>query len=203
MDLAAIEAGGPFEMTLAGKNTLTLKNVMIGEVWLCSGQSNMVWNLAQVKDAADHIAKADYPNIRLFTVPRSRKTEPTTALKGAWAPCTPETAKGFSAVGYFFGREIHTNRGVAVGLIASAWGGTPVEAWTSMPVVQAEPASKRVLERWEKRLTEYPEAIKKYREKLAEWKVAAAKAKEANERAPRPPRAPPERRRVHLSRQPL
>ncbi len=132
------EAGGPFKLNIKGADTtITFKNVLIGEVWLCSGQSNMEMPLAgwppndTIKNSAEEIKNACYPEIRFFTVSRSISAKPKEDCKGSWVECTPETAKKFSATAYFFGREIHEKLGIPVGLIHSSWSGTPAESWTN------------------------------------------------------------------------
>ncbi len=136
VELAAMEAGGPFVMTLSGKNTLTLDDILIGEVWICSGQSNMQWTVSSSNDAEQEIAAADYPNIRLFSVERKIQLVPTDDLaKGEWQACSPTTLPDFSAVAYFFGRDLQDNLQVPIGLIHTSWGGTNIETWTSGPTI--------------------------------------------------------------------
>jgi sialate O-acetylesterase len=132
------EAGGSYELTIKGKNSeITFKNVLIGEVWLCSGQSNMEMPLMgwppldTIKDSEEEIKNACHPEIRFFTVSRAVSAKPKEDCKGTWAECSPETAKNFSATAYFFGREIHEKLGIPVGLINSSWAGSPAESWTS------------------------------------------------------------------------
>lgn len=124
-------AGGPHTITVQGKNTLTLNNVLTGDVWVCSGQSNMEWTLDQTDDAQAAIAGATQPNIRIFTVANRFALAPESDVRGGWAVCTPDTAAAFSAVGYHFGREISAAEGVPIGLISADWGGTVCEAWMS------------------------------------------------------------------------
>lgn len=132
LTLKPMSAGGPFEMTIQGTNKLVLSNILIGDVWICSGQSNMAWSVKNSKNANAEIKNADYPNIRLFTVPNQMSTTPITTIPYAkWQVCSPETIKEFSAVGYFFGRDIHLDENVPIGLINTTWGGTCVETWTS------------------------------------------------------------------------
>lgn len=130
--LKPMAAGGPFEMTIQGSNTLTLNDILIGDVWICSGQSNMAWSVKNSKNADTEIKNANYPNLRLFTVPNQMSTTPITTIPYAkWQTSSPETIKEFSAVGYFFGRNIHLEENVPIGLINTTWGGTCVETWTS------------------------------------------------------------------------
>ena len=132
LTLKPMSAGGPFEMTVQGNNKLVLSNILIGDVWICSGQSNMAWSVKNSKNAAIEIKNADYTNIRLFSVPNQISSTPITTIPYAkWLVCSPETIKEFSAVGYFFGRNIHLEENVPVGLINTTWGGTCVETWTS------------------------------------------------------------------------
>jgi sialate O-acetylesterase len=123
-------AGGPFNISLKGSNEIVLKNVLIGEVWLCSGQSNMEWSARNgVNNADEEIKNADHPGIRLFNVYHSSSDNPQEHFTGEWVECTPQTMQDFSAIGYFFGRKINTELGVPVGIINASWGGTPAEAW--------------------------------------------------------------------------
>lgn len=128
--LPPMKSGGPLKMTVSGKNRLVIEDILIGEVWLCSGQSNMEWILKNTDNAEDAIRAADVPEMRLLTVERRASPQPLPDVKGAWAACTPETAGGFSAVGYYFGRKIYGELKVPIGLINSSWGGTLIECWT-------------------------------------------------------------------------
>jgi len=133
-EFPAMEAGGPYVMEITGGDaSIVLEDILIGDVWLASGQSNMEWPLqAQVDNYEEEIAQADYPEIRLFSVERNTSYEPLQDLDtGQWQITSPETIGDFSAVAYFFGREVQQEIGVPIGLIKSAWGGTPAEAWTS------------------------------------------------------------------------
>lgn len=131
-------AGGPFQIELATKDTtITLKNILIGEVWVCSGQSNMAMKLSEAETANEEPAKADnYPQIRFFTVERTIGISPQDDVTGRWSVCAAETAKEFSAVGYFFGKHLHEKLSVPVGLVNTSWGGTPAEAWTSLKAIK-------------------------------------------------------------------
>jgi sialate O-acetylesterase len=144
-----LEAGGPFELSVTGPQEVKLSNVLIGDVWICSGQSNMEMGIGNGKDAKEEIANADHPQIRLFTVPRHIAYEPRTdflehADEGKWLVCSPTNITlgqwaGFSAVGYFFGRELNDKLKVPIGLIHTSWGGTIAEAWTSAEALDAMP----------------------------------------------------------------
>ncbi|MFQ6098543.1 MAG: sialate O-acetylesterase, partial [Armatimonadota bacterium] len=185
-----LSAGGPYELRIAGANTVTLKNVLVGEVWVCSGQSNMQWPLQASRNAKEEIAAANYPNIRLFTVGRVPAEEQQRDVQGEWVQCSPSTVPGFSAVAYFFGRDLHEALGVPIGLIHTSWGGTPAEAWTSRPALEAEPKLQPLLERWEKALTDLPKFQAEYDAKVAKWQEALQKAKAEGRPAPRRPRPP-------------
>ncbi len=144
--MPAQEYGGPYTLTVKGKNTLVFENVMVGEVWICSGQSNMQWQVSQSNNAEQEIASANYPNIRLFKVPMVIGQFPQEDIQdGEWVECTPETVSQFSAVGYFFGRGLLENLDVPIGLIQLAWGGTVAETWTSGKAISNDPDFKEQL----------------------------------------------------------
>ncbi|MBN2699178.1 MAG: 9-O-acetylesterase [Bacteroidales bacterium] len=134
-----MEAGGPFEMVIQGRNKIVLEDILIGDIWICSGQSNMEWQVANSNNAEQEIAYAGYPEIRLFDVPHNIQFAPVDDIPGGrWDACSPETVGNFSAVGYFFGRTIHRELGVPIGLIGSNWGGTNIETWMSREAVVAD-----------------------------------------------------------------
>ena len=140
--LTELKAGETFDIVLAGKNTITIKNVLVGQVWLCSGQSNMEFALAKCRDHDREMAAAKHDQIRLFHVQRRLGLEPLTDVEGSWQVCDPTTAGPFSAVGYFFGRALSEDLQVPVGLIESSWGGTPARAWTSLDGPEADALTK-------------------------------------------------------------
>lgn len=124
------KSGGPYTITINGHETIILQNVLIGEVWLSSGQSNMEWTPSMGLDKAEEeIKNAQYPNIRFFQVPKHQSKAPQDNTLGEWMECSPETMKNFSSVAYFFGRKLHRDLNVPIGLVNSSWGGTPVEVW--------------------------------------------------------------------------
>jgi sialate O-acetylesterase len=131
-----MKAGGPYTITISGPQQVILHNVLIGDVWICSGQSNMQFGVENLLNPSQVIAKADNPKLRLFTVGMNAAFEPQTNLGGSWLVCTPQNIQvgswgGFSAVAYFFGQALQKKLGVPIGLIHTSWGGTPAEAWTS------------------------------------------------------------------------
>ncbi len=185
LSLKPVKPGGPYEMTVSGQNTIVLKDVLVGELWIGSGQSNMVLSVARAKDPEQEIAAANYPRIRLFKVKLAVADTPAEDVEGSWQLCSPETVRDFSAVGYFFSREIQQKRHVPVGFIQSAWGGTPAEAWTSRRAMDSKPALKSVFDDWDKALAAYPDAKIKYDKQVEEWQAGGKK-----DPAPRPPLGP-------------
>lgn len=125
-------------MTVKGKNIITLKNILIGEVWLCSGQSNMAFTVSQANNSADEIAAANFPQIRNFNVAQRINTQPLSTMeKGEWQLCSPATVGSFSAVAYFFARNLYQNLNVPIGIIHASWGGTNAESWMSADALLA------------------------------------------------------------------
>ncbi|HJY28588.1 MAG TPA: sialate O-acetylesterase [Pyrinomonadaceae bacterium] len=163
------KAGGPFELTVKGDNVVTIKNVLVGEVWLCSGQSNMEWPLVNTTGGAETVAQANYPEIRLFTVTKNTSSTPLADVEGHWLITTPDDAAHFSAVGYFFGRELYQQLKVPIGLIHSSWGGTPAEAWTRHDALLSSPELKPILDKYESSLNALPQAKEAYARALAAW----------------------------------
>ncbi|HZW09539.1 MAG TPA: sialate O-acetylesterase [Phycisphaerales bacterium] len=170
-ELRTPNAGGPHTITIAGSTVLTLDNVLIGEVWLASGQSNMEWPLRLTDNAEREIAAADHPDIRLFIVENTVAASPQSDCRGRWVVCSPQTAADFGAVAYYFGRELHGALSTPVGLIASEWGGTPAESWTSAEPLAAFPRHAPGLELM-RLLREDPQAIEReHQAALADWKA--------------------------------
>ena len=188
--LHPMKPGAPADLTIAGENTLVVHDVLVGEVWVGSGQSNMEMSVERSKDAETEIASAQYPKIRLFQVKRVVADSPSDDVVGSWKLCDASSVKGFSAAGYFFSRELHQKLGVPIGFIHSSWGGTPAQSWTSAPALESEPALKFISSDWEKVLGNYPTAKERYDKALENHKQAAAKAKAENAKLPTPPRPP-------------
>lgn len=129
--LPAMKSGGEaMQLKVAGSNEVVCNDVLIGEVWIASGQSNMEWRVAQADNSAEEIEASDYPNIRFFQIPHVVSGTPNNDVKAAWQACTPGTVKSKTAVGYFFARKIHQELDVPVGIIDTNWGGTRIEPWT-------------------------------------------------------------------------
>lgn len=140
VSLAPMNYGGPHNMVIKGKNLRTIENILIGEVWVCSGQSNMAFNLSSANNAKAEIDGSNYPEIRLFTVKRRIAQTPQENLEeGEWWDCSPISTPGFSAVAYFFGRELYQKLKVPIGLINTSWGGTVAETWTSPETIANNP----------------------------------------------------------------
>jgi sialate O-acetylesterase len=188
--LDPLKAGGPFEMTVAGKNSLTVKNILVGEVWVCSGQSNMEMAVKGVVNADAEIAAAKFSQIRLYTVTRKPSDTPLKDLQAQWKECTPENIPGFSAVGYFFGRDIHKALNVPVGLIHTSWGGTAAELWTRRAVLENLPETKLAFENYQKAVDNFPKVEESFKKAEEAYKANAAKLKADGKTVPPAPRAP-------------
>ncbi|HEY8188658.1 MAG TPA: sialate O-acetylesterase [Pyrinomonadaceae bacterium] len=167
--LGPLKSGGPFVLTIVGSNTLTFKNVLVGDVWICSGQSNMEFPLVNATGGADAVAQANYPEIHLFTVRKATAANPLDNVEGHWVVTTPEEVGQFSAVGYFFGRELYQRLKIPIGLIHTSWGGTPAEAWTSHAALSSVAELKPILDKYKKSLEALPQRQQAYEHELAEW----------------------------------
>lgn len=181
--LQPLKEGPPRTMTLRGDNMVTLRDLLVGEVWICSGQSNMAWQFNRIDNAREEGPKADYPRIRMFTVPKKTSARPLSEASGRWVACSPATVGDFSAVGYFFARDLHKKLRVPVGMIHTSWGGTPAEAWTSLegfaghPELDAYAASaSRRLTGYEENLATHAEKEKAYQEKNRQWEATVGAA---------------------------
>ena len=184
------EYGGPHSLAIKGKNTVTLNDVLIGEVWVCAGQSNMAWTINRTNDADLEKAAAKFPNIRLISVPQVGTQEPQWNFNGKWQACSPETVDNFSAVGYLFGRQLHQTLGVPVGLINNAWGGSAAEAWVKREKIAANEKLSPIHDRWAKMEEGLEAAMAEFEKKTVEWKAAVATAKVEGKPEPKPPQSP-------------
>ena len=169
--LPSQKAGGPDTLTIEGKNKIELKNVLVGEVWVASGQSNMEWPMARSFEPEREIANSAHPNLRLFTVPKLRADAPVDDVKASWKECNADAVRNFSAVAYYFGRDLQKARGVPVGLIHTSWGGSPAEVWISKDVLESNPRYQSEI------LDPYPAAQKRFQEETVRWEKEAEELK--------------------------
>jgi len=203
--LPARKAGGPVTLTVSGSSTVTFEDVMIGEVWLCSGQSNMEMGIGMVNNAQEEIANANHPNIRLLMVDNRWTPLPQSDFKGTWKVCSPQTIaeggwNGFSSAAYFFGRELNEKLGVAVALIDADWGGTRIESWTPPEGFAAVPALKSEFEKIElgdPRTAVHRERLAQTLDDFEKWDQSARKALATQEIVPPVPNYPDELRPPH------
>lgn len=191
VELAPLPVGGPYDLKVSGSSTIVLKDVLVGDVWLCSGQSNMAFGLSRAINHEQEVAQANHPQVRFFKVGSAATEQPMSTCEGTWQVCSPKTAPGCSAVAYFFGRELNRELQVPIGLITSAWGGTPAESWTSQPTLEASAEFRTLFAAWDKTVADSPKALERYRTvELAKWEKDAAAAKAAGKPAPKKPREP-------------
>ena len=159
--LAKLKSGGPFTMTITGKKgsaPIIVNDVLVGEVWVGSGQSNMVFNVSNkghrpygLLDEEKEIAAANYPQVRMFTVPDTKSLTPQMDVKGEWKVCSPETVSDFSAIGYLFARDLNQSLKVPVGVILAAYGASTAEAWVPREELVADPKLKPILDGFDTR----------------------------------------------------
>ncbi len=190
LKLEGLASGGPYDMTISGKNSITVRNVAVGEVWLCAGESNMEFKTMAARNGPEEMADGDLPMVRLFKVKRAFSEKPAADCEGTWVVCTPDAAKDFSAVGFFFARELNRRLREPVGMIESAWGPSRAEGWTPQATLEKDPALHGVVDRYAKTLSGYPAAMAAYQVALAEWQGKADAAKASGSPAPREPVAP-------------
>ena len=170
--------------------------MLVGEVWLCSGQSNMEMTVGGVTNKDAEIAAAKHPQIRMYFIDHIPAKEPQAQRNGRWVVCSPQTVGGFSAAAYFFGRELHKQLNVPVGLINSSWGGTPIQTWTSIKAHEAVPELKPMVADLRRQEEFYAsgKAKAQYEKQLADWEKAAAAAKASGkpfkDQKPQPPQDP-------------
>jgi sialate O-acetylesterase len=206
VQLKDLKAGGPFTMTIEGTNRIELTNVLVGEVWICSGQSNMQWPVSMSFQAKQYLGRAKNSNIRLFTVQRRGSPKPEADIpfvplppapdsfqanaQGIWLECTPASAEDFSAVAYYFGQELQEKLHVPVGLIHNSFGGTPAQAWTRREALAAVPELKIYLDQYHAAEGSYPNAVNKYAAAAEAYREGVEKAKAAGKAPPAPPAVP-------------
>ena len=166
--IGPFKSGASLVLTITGTNTLSFKNILIGEVWVCSGQSNMEWPLINTTGAAETVAQSNFPDIRLFTVPKKTSAVPLNDVEGHWVVASPDQVGQFSAVAYYFGRELHQKLKIPVGLIHTSWGGTPAEAWTNRDLL-ATSELQPILDRFEAGMKDMPERQRLFEQQLSAW----------------------------------
>ena len=191
--LDPLPAGGPHVLKVQGRNALERTDVLVGEVWLCSGQSNMGMTVSGCLNFEAEAKASDLPRLRMFTVARKTAGEPQADAAGDWKLSGPQTVGGFSAAAYFFGRRLHQELEVPVGLINSSWGGTPIQAWTAWKTHEETPELATLLASFNKAVEAWdPEKAKqRYEKQLADWKAKETQAKaEGKPFAVRRPQAP-------------
>jgi len=195
--LDALPAGGPHELTVSGKNTITIQDVLVGEVWVGSGQSNMALTVSRTANAEQDVADANYPKIRFFKVGMKHAIEPQEECGGRWQVCSPEVAGNFSGTAYFFARNLYKHLNVPIGILQSAIGGTSAEAWTSREGFESNPDLRKILEQpeWKAVLDDFDGAVKQHQEKMKAWREKTAalrkegKLQDVKKGRRRPPRA--------------
>ena len=162
------KAGGPYALKVTGNNSIVRTNVLVGEVWICSGQSNMEWRMAQSYQPTNDIQSSKNGKIRLFTVPKLKAEEPVDDVKAAWQFCEPEAVRNFSAVAYYFGRDLQKDLGVPVGLIHTSWGGSPAEVWMREKVLEQNPLYRAEI------LDIFSDQKKRFDDDVAKWEQEKA-----------------------------
>jgi sialate O-acetylesterase len=194
IELSQMKAGGPFDLVIEGKNKITLSNVMVGEVWLCSGQSNMEYQLRRCTGSEEEIGKASYPLIRIFIVKHNVAESPLNDVEGEWLLCDPKNIGEFSGVGFFFGKKLFEELNVPIGLIQATWGGTPAEAWTAKNILEPDEDFKPILARWNKQVEEYPTELEEWNRNkdnlLKKWSADSLDAVAKGAARPRKPKRP-------------
>jgi sialate O-acetylesterase len=176
-----LPAGGPYRLRISGSTERVIDRVLVGEVWLASGQSNMEWKVSQAKDAEREIAAAQWPEIRMFTAARLASRDPSPIGGGRWRTCHPDTAHDFSAVGYYFARELHRELKVPVGIIDASWGGTPIEAWMSIGALRAVMDIDAELSQWSRPASEVERIRVEYEAAMVRWEAECLPNDTSNE----------------------
>jgi sialate O-acetylesterase len=174
---------GPFDpvaavpMTVQGKNKVVFARVFVGEVWICSGQSNMQWPLAATDGAEEELRTLVNNRLFLYTVKRRVAGQPVHTAQGRWVRASKQTCKEFSAVAYYFGKKLREELAIPVGLIHASWGGTPAEAWTRRRALDRHEQTKPILRRWDQALADYNRNVDKWRLDVERWKKEGKKGR--------------------------
>ena len=177
---------------------LVVSDVLMGDLWICSGQSNMAWPVGGSRNAKEEIASANYPSIRIVSVPQGTALEPQEKLNVTWAAVTPNTIGSFSAVGYFFGRELNQQTRVPIGLINTSWGATSCEAWTPLEAMADHADLKVIADRKAQYVADYTKLMTQYEEAMAAYPAQKAAAEAAGQKIPPAPAKPSEPARTPI-----
>jgi sialate O-acetylesterase len=180
----------PVDMVISGKNSITIKDVLFGDVWFGAGQSNMEWKVKQSNNAEFEIANSANPQIRIFKVNKKNSNMPLEEVSGRWALCGPDIVGEVSGCLYFFGRDLFKERNGPLGLIEAGWGATPGQSWLSKEAIEEVPELAYILSDWNKILSDYPTAFEKYKQELKAWESDTISGKTSNIKTPKAPQGP-------------
>jgi sialate O-acetylesterase len=176
VELPPQPAGGPSALTVVGRDRIELLDVLVGDVWLCAGQSNMEWRLVDSHAPKEAVPTANNARLRLFTVPRQKADARVDEVEAIWKRCDSAAAMDFSAVGFYFGRDVQKSQGVPVGVIAASWGGSPIESWMPLEALAQDPELEREV------LARVPEQRRAFEQVLAQWEAETASLERAGKR---------------------
>lgn len=179
--LPSLDVGPGGDLIIEGSTLLTFRDVIVGDVWFCSGQSNMGWTVAKSHECAADIATADFPSIRRFRVARKASAEPLDTVEGEWVVCSPQTVAGWTAVGFYFAREIFRQTQVPIGLLQASIGGTDIETWMSSEAINNSSSGMAVRSRWTELLETWPQRKAEYERSLIAWKESKLRAETSGE----------------------
>lgn len=188
------EAGGPFDLKVSGENEIALHDILVGEVWVCAGQSNMERSISMEWDGEKEIVSTEYPQIRLFQVGQAAAREPQESMKGTWKVAEPSAVGEFSAAGFYYGRELFRALDIPIGLIQATWDGSGMYSWSPRSAIE-EVWEPKHLKSVEEDLTESEAALRSYHQAFGEWMTQAEVAEKAGSPIPAPPEIPEDKRR--------
>ncbi len=184
VDLNNLKVGGPYVLTASGSSIVSVNDILVGDVWLCSGQSNMAFSMSWIKDNplySGDLTSANFPDIRQGYVPRTPSVVPTDSTAVKWTACTPDTVGDFTAAGFYFARDLQKELKVPIGLILSAWGGTSAESWTSLDALDTVPGFKQRADQQLDNLNKLPDLIKNFPGLLDAWEKQNNRVDPGNE----------------------
>jgi sialate O-acetylesterase len=189
-NLRPMKAGGPYTLKVTGDNAVEVKDILIGEVFVCSGQSNMEWPLIATVDGEEAVKQSADPQLRLFLVPHAMSFTPLETVDSRWTSASPETTRNFTAVGYHFGRMLRQKLKIPIGLIETAWGGTPAEAWTSREALTSRTELTYMVKNHDAARAAFPAQKEAYERQMEKWKADAEQAKSEGKPEPKKPDPP-------------